>query len=111
MRANHFTVIDEWQSATTIEMRAAATNTKEYRNSLGPILGSPLDERLFKVVEETRSKCGALFQQSCPFGCRLDSDKSTGACRTATDIEEHSIGSAPVRTAGELQTGLRKRFR
>jgi autoinducer 2-degrading protein len=51
MRANHFTVIEEWQAAKTIETHAAATHTKEYRNSLGPILGSPLDERLYKVVE------------------------------------------------------------
>ena len=51
MRANHFTVIEEWQTTKTIETHAAATHTKEYRNSLGPILGSPLDERLYKVVE------------------------------------------------------------
>ena len=51
MRANHFTVIEEWQSAKAIETHAAAAHTKEYRNSLGPIAGSPLDERLYKVVE------------------------------------------------------------
>jgi quinol monooxygenase YgiN len=51
MRANHFTVIEEWRTAKTIETHAAATHTKEYRNSLGPIAGSPLDERLYKVVE------------------------------------------------------------
>ncbi len=51
MRANHFTVIEEWQTAKTIESHAAATHTKEYRNSLGPIAGSPLDERLYKAVE------------------------------------------------------------
>jgi autoinducer 2-degrading protein len=51
MRANHFTVIEEWQTAKAIETHAAGTHTKEYRNSLGPIAGSPLDERLYKVVE------------------------------------------------------------
>jgi quinol monooxygenase YgiN len=51
MRANHFTVIEEWQTAKAIETHAAATHTKEYRNSLGTIAGSPLDERLYKVVE------------------------------------------------------------
>ncbi len=51
MRANHFTVIEEWQTMKTIETHAAATHTKEYRNSLGPIAGSPLDERLYKLVE------------------------------------------------------------
>lgn len=51
MRANHFTIIEEWQTAKAIEAHAAATHTKEYRNSLGPIAGSPLDERLYKVVQ------------------------------------------------------------
>ena len=51
MRANHFTVIEEWQSAKAMEAHAAAAHTKEYRNSLGPIAGSPLDERLYKAVE------------------------------------------------------------
>jgi quinol monooxygenase YgiN len=51
MRANHFTVIEEWQTAKTIETHAAAAHTKEYRNSLAPISGGPLDERLYKAVE------------------------------------------------------------
>jgi autoinducer 2-degrading protein len=51
MRANHFTVIEEWQTPKAIETHAAATHTKEYRTNLGPITGSPLDERLYKVVE------------------------------------------------------------
>jgi autoinducer 2-degrading protein len=51
MRANHFTVIEEWQSAKALDAHAAAAQTKEYRRSLGPIAGSPLDERLYKVVE------------------------------------------------------------
>jgi quinol monooxygenase YgiN len=51
MRANHFTVIEEWQSSRAIDAHAAAPHTKEYRNSLAPIAGSPLDERLYKLVE------------------------------------------------------------
>lgn len=51
MRANHFTVIEEWQNAKAIQAHAAAAHTKEYRNSLGPIAGSPLDERIYKAVE------------------------------------------------------------
>jgi quinol monooxygenase YgiN len=51
MRANHFTVIEEWQTAKALEKHATATPTKEYRNSLAPIAGSPLDERLYKAVE------------------------------------------------------------
>jgi quinol monooxygenase YgiN len=51
MRANHFTVIEEWQSAKAADRHATAAHTKEYRNSLGPISGSPLDERLYRIVE------------------------------------------------------------
>ena len=51
MRANHFTVIEEWQSAKETDAHAAAAHTKEYRNSLAPIAGSPLDERLYRAVE------------------------------------------------------------
>jgi (4S)-4-hydroxy-5-phosphonooxypentane-2,3-dione isomerase len=51
MRANHFTIIEEWRSAKAIETHAAASHTKEYRNSLAPIAGGPLDERFYKAVE------------------------------------------------------------
>jgi quinol monooxygenase YgiN len=51
MRANHFTVIEEWQTANTVDRHAAAAHTREYRNSLAPIAGGPLDERLYKAVE------------------------------------------------------------
>lgn len=51
MRANHFTVIESWQSPKAIDAHAAATHTKEYRNNLAPIAGSPLDERFYKTVE------------------------------------------------------------
>ena len=51
MRANHFTVIEEWQTAKAADAHAAAAHTKEYRNSLAPMAGSPLDERLYKAVE------------------------------------------------------------
>ena len=50
-RANHFTVIEEWRSTKDVEAHAAAAHTKEYRRSLGPITGSPLDERIYKIVE------------------------------------------------------------
>jgi quinol monooxygenase YgiN len=51
MRANHFTVIEGWQTAKAIEKHTSAAHTKEYRNLLAPIAGGPLDERLYKLVE------------------------------------------------------------
>lgn len=51
MRANHFTVVEAWQSQRALDAHAAAAHTRQYRDSLGPITGSPLDQRSYKVVE------------------------------------------------------------
>lgn len=51
MRANHFTVVEAWQSQRALDAHAAAAHTRQYRDGLGPITGSPLDQRLYKVVE------------------------------------------------------------
>ena len=52
MRANHFTVIEVWENQKAVDAHAAAPHTKQYRDGLQPVSGSPLDERLYKVVEE-----------------------------------------------------------
>jgi len=51
MRANHFTVIEVWQNPKALDAHAAALHTKQYRDGLQPMAGSPLDERLYKTVE------------------------------------------------------------
>jgi quinol monooxygenase YgiN len=51
MRANHFTVIETWESQKTHDAHAAAPHTKQYRHALQPMSGNPLDERVFKAVE------------------------------------------------------------
>jgi quinol monooxygenase YgiN len=51
MRANHFTVIEAWQNQKALDEHAAAAHTKQYRDGLAPISGSPLDERIYKVVD------------------------------------------------------------
>jgi len=51
MRANHFTVIETWQSQKALDAHAAAASTRQYRDGLAPISGSPLDERIYKVVD------------------------------------------------------------
>jgi len=51
MRANHFTVIETWQSQKALDAHAAAAHTRQYRDELQPMTGSPLDERVYKVVE------------------------------------------------------------
>lgn len=51
MRANHFTVIEIWSSRKALDAHAAAPHTRQYRDTLQPMSGSPLDERLYKSVE------------------------------------------------------------
>jgi len=51
MRANHFTVIETWQDEKALDAHIAAAHTRQYRDELGPFLGSPLDERVFKAIE------------------------------------------------------------
>jgi quinol monooxygenase YgiN len=51
MRANHFTVIEAWQSQSALEAHAAAAHTRQYRDELQPMTGSPLDERVYMAVE------------------------------------------------------------
>jgi quinol monooxygenase YgiN len=51
MRANHFTVIEAWRNTNALIAHAAAAHTRQYRAALGPISGSPLDERVYKVVD------------------------------------------------------------
>jgi quinol monooxygenase YgiN len=50
MRPNHFTVVGAWRTQQAVDAHAAAAHTKKYRETLQPVSGSPLDERLYKAV-------------------------------------------------------------
>ena len=51
MRSNHFEVIETWKSEKALENHANAAHTKKYRDDLQSALGSPLDERVYRVIE------------------------------------------------------------
>jgi quinol monooxygenase YgiN len=51
MRANHFTVVEQWQTQAALDAHAAAASTRQYRDELLPLTGSPLDERVYVSVE------------------------------------------------------------
>ena len=51
MRANHFTVVESWTNQAALDAHAAAGHTRQYRDALQPITGSPLDERVYTAVE------------------------------------------------------------
>jgi len=51
MRANHFTVIEHWRSQAALDSHVAATHTRQYRDELQPLTGSPLDERVYVSID------------------------------------------------------------
>jgi quinol monooxygenase YgiN len=51
VRANHFTVVEGWRSQKDLDAHAAAAHTRQYRDVLQPMTGSPLDERIYTAVE------------------------------------------------------------
>ena len=51
MRANHFTVVESWANQAAVDAHAAAAHTRQYRDVLQPMSGSPLDERVYSAVE------------------------------------------------------------
>lgn len=51
MRLNHFAIVETWDSQEALDAHTIAPHTREYRDSIQQVLGSPLDERLFKVLK------------------------------------------------------------
>ena len=51
MRANHFTVIETWRNQKALDAHTAAAHTRQYREELQPMTGSPLDERIHQPLE------------------------------------------------------------
>jgi quinol monooxygenase YgiN len=51
MRANHFTVIETWRDQAALDAHVAAAHTKQYRDDVLPLTGSPLDERTFRAAK------------------------------------------------------------
>jgi quinol monooxygenase YgiN len=51
MRGNHFTVIEGWRDQQALDAHVAAAHTRQYRDTLQPGTGSPLDERVYKAID------------------------------------------------------------
>lgn len=49
-RANHFIISEVWQSREAFEAHTALPHTRDFRDTLHPMLGSPYDERLHSVL-------------------------------------------------------------
>jgi quinol monooxygenase YgiN len=51
MRGNHFTVVEGWRNQQAFDAHVAAPHTRQYRDTLQPMTGSPLDERVYKAID------------------------------------------------------------
>jgi quinol monooxygenase YgiN len=49
-RLNHFTMVEVWRTRQDFESHLAASHTRAFREKLQPMLGSPFDERLHKLL-------------------------------------------------------------
>ena len=53
-RGNHFTVVEHWRSEAALDEHVEAAHTREYRDALQPLTGSPLDERVYTAIAGRR---------------------------------------------------------
>jgi quinol monooxygenase YgiN len=51
MRANHFTVVEVWRDQKALDTHVASPHTRQHRDTLQPMTGSPLDERVYKAID------------------------------------------------------------
>lgn len=51
VRPNHSTVVEQWRDQKALDAHAAAAHTRQYRDEIQPLTGSPLDERVFTAVD------------------------------------------------------------
>jgi len=51
MRANHFTIVETWRDQQAFDTHVAAAHTRQYRDEVQPMTGSPLDERTYRTIE------------------------------------------------------------
>jgi quinol monooxygenase YgiN len=50
-RGNHISIVEVWQSRKAFDEHVAASHTRQFRQQIDPMLGSPYDERLHQSLE------------------------------------------------------------
>jgi quinol monooxygenase YgiN len=50
-RTNHFSLVEVWENQQAFEAHESAAHTKQFREQIQPMLGSPFDERLHQIIE------------------------------------------------------------
>jgi quinol monooxygenase YgiN len=49
-RTNHFTIFATWRDAKAFESHEVKPHVRRFREALGPMLGAPYDDRLYKPI-------------------------------------------------------------
>ena len=49
-RLNHHMIVEVWESQQAFDAHIAAAHTKQFREKIQPMLGSPFDERLHQLI-------------------------------------------------------------
>src|SRR5262249_53259755 len=49
-RTNHFTVVAVWSRESAFSSHGITPHVREFRDAVGPMLGAPYDERLYKRI-------------------------------------------------------------
>lgn len=50
-RLNHISIVEVWQNQKAFDEHVAAAHTRQFRQQIDPMLGSPYDERLHQLLE------------------------------------------------------------
>ena len=50
-RVNHFTVVEAWADQKAYESHVIAPHTRQFRDTLGPMLGALYDQRLYRALD------------------------------------------------------------
>ncbi len=50
-RGNHISIVEVWQNHKAFDEHVAAAHTRQFRQQVDPMLGSPYDERLHQSLE------------------------------------------------------------
>ena len=50
-RVNHISIIEVWQNQKAFDEHVATAHTRQFRQQIDPMLGSPYDERLHLLLE------------------------------------------------------------
>jgi quinol monooxygenase YgiN len=50
-RLNHISIVEVWQNQKAFDEHVAAAHTRQFRQQIDPMLGSPYDERLHQLLQ------------------------------------------------------------